>query len=676
MDQSPETNTGSPEDASEFDADRGSFVIVSERVVTPAGEISAAIWIEHGIIREVIAKTEVPSGLTVIDVGTAIISPGLIDAHVHINEPGRTEWEGFASATAAAAAGGVTTLLDMPLNSSPVTTDSEALEAKRAAAAGQCRVDVGCYGGVVPGKLNELPKLLGAGVFGLKAFLCDSGLDEFPAAGERELRDALALLSESKIPLLVHAELVHAELVDAEPVDATDYKLPCRLEEVDGQECPSYGTGIETDSKGVVNGRSYAEYVASRPPEFEVNAIEMLIRLCREFQTPIHIVHLATSAVLPLIEAAKNEGLPISVETCPHYLYFSAEQIEDGQTQFKCAPPIRDAVNRDALTAAVTQGLIETIGSDHSPCPAELKCLKTGDFSKAWGGVAGLQLTLPVAWTVGQQFGWTPKMLAERLSARPAEIFGLADRKGKIAPGFDADLVVWDPETTFTVRGNELYHRHPVTPYEGRELIGSVRKTFLRGRLIFDADRAANPLVGQPAGELLVRGSPFMIAKCLNEMPENQRRSVLETCCGSSLWGQRMFDGGPFSNDPEVFARSAFVWQQAQESDLLEAFAAHPQIGDLESLQKKWTSTKQLAGREQAGVDTADATVLARLADGNREYLRKFGFIFIVCAKGKSADEMLALLEHRLPNDRATELALAAAEQLKITHLRLRKLVS
>ena len=567
-----------------------------------------------------------------------MISPGLVDAHVHINEPG-TDWEGFETATKSAAAGGVTTLIDMPLNSLPVTTDIAALQLKIDSSKEKLHVDVGFYGGVVPDNRYQLPWLLDQGVLGVKAFLCDSGLEQFPAAGEAELRAALADLKPLGVPLLAHAEIV---------------------------------AGEETSKAG--DPTSYLEYMNSRPPEFELAAIALLIKLCREYRTPVHIVHLATAQALPLIKAAKDEGLPLTVETCPHYLFFNAANVAAGDTRFKCAPPIRDEANRLALCEAVASGLIDTIGSDHSPCPPELKELESGDFTKAWGGIAGLQLTLPASWTALKDHGVTLFDLAQRTATRPAEIFGLSNRKGKIEVGYDADLVVWDPEKQFAVNPENLFHRHPVTPYDDIQLQGTVEHTFVRGNLIYDSNQQSPHCA--PAGQLLLRSDskPDSVASYLDSLSEINRSTVLESCCASSAWVRQMTRGENFVSDANVVACAEQATKAMTESDWLEAFEAHPRIGDVSSLQKKYANTKATASKEQSGVDAADEATLKRLVAANEEYFNKFGFIFIVFATGKSAAQMLELLEQRLPNDRATEIANAAAEQLKITLLRLRKL--
>jgi len=600
------------------------FAIKSSRVVTPDGEIDAAVVVADGKISQIVAADQVPSDIPCTDVRDLVISPGLVDTHVHINDPG-TDWEGFESATRAAAAGGVTTLIDMPLNSLPVTTDIRALQTKQNATIGKLHVDVGFHGGIVPDNGFQVAWLGDQGVLGLKAFLCDSGLEPFPAAGERELRNAMERLQSKRIPVLAHAEIVS-----------------------------------EIETFGFCDPASYQHYVNSRPPLFEVTAIKLLIELCREYQTPVHIVHLATAEALPMIDAAKQEGLPLTVETCPHYLYFSAVNVVHGDTRFKCAPPIRDEANRLALCDAVASGLIDTIGSDHSPCPPALKKTDSGDFTQAWGGIAGLQLTLPASWTVLQGHGATTKELAWRTATKPAETFGLSGRKGKIEVGYDADLVIWNPNERFLCQLKNLYHRHPVTPYENCTMQGVVELTLVRGKVVFDKDQ--QPQHASPIGQTLTRpdAHPDSVAAHLDSLPTAERSTALESCCASAVWVTRMMQAGKFGSDANVVQQAKRAAAGLIDADWLEAFAAHPRIGDLDSLQKKYANTKATAGDEQSGVDTASDTTLRRLVEANEEYFQKFGFIFIVFATGKSAAEMLELLEQRLPNDRATEIANAA----------------
>jgi allantoinase len=439
------------------------FALRSRRVCLPDGVAAATLLINGERIEAVVPDDsgQWPNSLDDVpceDLGDLVISPGLIDAHVHVNEPGRTDWEGFESATKAAVAGGVSLIVDMPLNSHPVTTSVRALAVKRAAARGKCWCDVGFYGGLVPGNADEIEPLIEAGVLGIKAFLCDSGLDEFLPATESDLRVALRILHKHGVPLLAHAELVD----DVSPAAYSDE-------------------------------RSYAEYAASRPDRWELSAIQMLIRLCAACPAPVHIVHLSSAAALPLIREAKERGLPLTVETCPHYLFFSAEEVSDGDTRFKCAPPIRSGANRAELLTAVANtsphassfngSLIDTIGSDHSPCPPALKRLSDGSFMRAWGGIASLQLTLPVVWSCLRPSGVALSRLAELLSHRPAQLLGLHDRKGSLRPGLDADLCIWDPNEEWTVRPENLHMRHPLTPYEGRTLAGAVKRTYARGEL-------------------------------------------------------------------------------------------------------------------------------------------------------------------------------------------------
>lgn len=434
------------------------FALRGRRVVEGGGMGPAAVHVRDGIITAVTAYEDVPLATPRIDVGNAVVMPGLVDTHVHINEPGRAEWEGFHTATRAAAAGGVTTLVEMPLNSIPATTNVVALAAKLAAARGRLHVDVGFWGGVVPGNDEQLEPLWDAGVLGFKCFLSPSGVDEFANVGEAELRTALPVLARLGAPLLAHAEL-------PEPLA----RAALAVAELDP--------------------RSYAVYLASRPRDAEQQAIELLVRLCREAGARIHVVHLADADALPMLRAARAEGLPVTVETCPHYLHFAAEGIADGATDHKCAPPIREAENRERLWDALGAGDVDLIVTDHSPCPPEMKGLDTGDFLSAWGGIASLQLTLPVTWKGARARGYTPVQLAEWMCAAPARLAGLEGRKGCIAPGCDADFVVWHPEAEFTVDPARLHHRHPVTPYAGATLPGVVAATYLRGHRIYDGGR-------------------------------------------------------------------------------------------------------------------------------------------------------------------------------------------
>ncbi len=452
------------------------LVVRSRRVATPdalAGVGPRAIHVRNGVIVTVAGYDDVPAAAPLHDAGELVVMPGLVDTHVHVNEPGRTEWEGFETATRAAAAGGVTTLVDMPLNSIPATTTVNAFRQKLRAAEGKLWVDVGFWGGVVPGNTLELRGLFEAGVFGFKCFLVPSGVPEFAQAAESDLRAALPELVALGTPLLVHAELPGPIEEAAKTMEGADPKR-------------------------------HSTWLAARPRKAENEAIQMLLELAREFHARAHIVHLSSSDAVPLLRRAKQDGLPITVETCPHYLSFTAEEIPDGATQFKCAPPIRERENQRALWAALEEGLIDLVVSDHSPCPPEMKCRGTGDLLRAWGGIASLELGLPAVWTQMRERGCALPRLVEWMCRRPARLAGLEKLKGAIAPGYDADLVIWNPEARFRVEPERLHHRHKVTPYAGRMLDGVVEATFLRGRKVYD--RRESPI--GPMGKSLLLGRP------------------------------------------------------------------------------------------------------------------------------------------------------------------------
>jgi allantoinase len=419
------------------------LVLRSRRVVTAHGERAAAVAVEGGRIVGVDEYDQVYDAAVDTDLGETALLPGLVDTHVHVNEPGRTEWEGFATATRAAAAGGVTVIIDMPLNSLPPTVSTEALEIKQAAAAGQMHIDVGFWGGKIPGNTGDLPALHAAGVFGFKAFLADSGVPEFPPVDGAELTAALAAVDAQ---FVVHAE------------------DPDHL-----QELPS--------------SDSYRSFLASRPAESEHAAVATAIEAARRTGGRVHILHLSAAGALPLIAAAQAEGVRVTAETCPHYLTLDADEIADGATEFKCCPPIRDAANADLLWQALADGLITCVVSDHSPCTPELKRRDTGDFAAAWGGIASVQLGLPVIWTAARARGHTLGDVVDWMARRPADLVGLGD-KGRITVGADADLVAFDAEESFVVEPHRLHHKNPVTPYAGKKLQGVVRTTWLRGHAV------------------------------------------------------------------------------------------------------------------------------------------------------------------------------------------------
>ncbi|MCB9640055.1 MAG: allantoinase AllB [Myxococcales bacterium] len=419
----------------------------SQRIIYQGRTQAGILLIEDGKIHDLVQ--EAPSDVSVEDVGETVVMAGGVDTHVHINEPGRTDWEGFETATRAALLGGMTTLIDMPLNSSPVTTTTAAFAAKQMSYKEKLYAHTGFWAGVIPHHLHELSALLEEGTFGGKAFLCDSGIDEFPAADLETVREALLILKRFDAPLLVHAEIAS----------------PVVLPELSQQ--------------------SYTRYLASRPAQWELTAIQSMIDLCRETGARVHIVHLSTAEALPMLAAAKDEGLPLTVETCPHYLCLQAEEIPDGGTIYKCAPPIRDDANREALWKALGDGLIDFVVSDHSPCPPELKCLDTGDFFKAWGGISSIDLGLSLLWTEAEKRGFGIERIARWLAEAPAQLAQLQHQKGSLDRGRDADLVLWDPEATFTLGMEHLGTRHKCTPYLGKTLRGQVKAAYLKGELAY-----------------------------------------------------------------------------------------------------------------------------------------------------------------------------------------------
>jgi len=419
---------------------------------------AASLHLRGGRIERVADFDDVPDGAPVDDYGELLLLPGVVDSHVHVNEPGRTEWEGFDSATRAAAAGGVTTIVDMPLNSIPPTVSPGALETKLRALDGKCRVDVGLWGGAVPGNARALPEMLREGALGFKCFLVDSGVTEFEHLDRDGLTDALAALRGTDAPLLVHAEL------------------------------PEYIAPLD-------DAHAYADYLASRPHSAEDAAVDLVARACERGGARAHIVHLSSAGALDRV------GGSLTAETTPHYLYFDAERIPDGATEFKCAPPIREHANRERLWDGVRDGRIAAIVSDHSPCTPELKRREEGDFARAWGGIASLQFGLSIVWTEARRRGVAIEQVSRLMSNGPAAIAGLAHRKGSIAAGYDADVIVFDPDATFRVTHGIIEHRHTVTPYAGETLHGVVRATYLRGAKVWE-DGAH---VGTPHGEWIRR---------------------------------------------------------------------------------------------------------------------------------------------------------------------------
>ena len=441
------------------------LVIRSTHVISDIGDRPAAVCVSDGRIVKIAAFDEVIPAKKDITITGALI-PGLVDTHVHINEPGRTQWEGFESATKAAAAGGVTTVIDMPLNSIPPTTNVAALAVKKAAATGKCSVDVGFWGGSIPGNVSDLKGLHDEGVFGFKCFLLHSGVDEFPGSDLDDLTAALKELVTLDALMVVHAEDSIAIQKSIKP-----------------------------------SSRSYSEFLASRPKGAENVAIAQLIEQARTIKGRVHVLHLSSGDSLALIRSAKADGVRISAETCPHYLALTAEEIADGATQYKCCPPIREKINQDELWQGLKSGVIDLIVSDHSPCTEDLKIFDIGDFQQAWGGISSLQLGISIIWTQAREQDVSLWQVMKWMSQKPAELAGL-ERKGAIKVGMDADFAEFDTEAQFTVEPTALFHKNQITPYQGKTLQGKIKQTWLRGELIFkDAS-----MINSPHGEFLIRG--------------------------------------------------------------------------------------------------------------------------------------------------------------------------
>ncbi len=430
-----------------------SRIIYSERVFWNDTFQPVSIWIDKGRIRNVVQGKRLNIPIPFEDYGNSVIMPGIIDAHIHINEPGRTEWEGFDTVTKAAAAGGITTLVDMPLNSSPVTIDKDTFQQKIAATKNQLHVNCGFWAGLVPQNSDNLDDLLTSGVLGIKAFLTHSGIDEFPNVQKADLQRAMPIIGKYNMPLLAHCEL----------------------------DSPNEFQALFEQYQ-----HSYPHFVASRPCSWENEAIELMIDFCRTTKCPVHIVHLSSAEALPAIRQAKEEGLPLTVETCPHYIYFNQEEIPNSDTRFKCTPPIRDRKNNEQLWEALESGLIDFVASDHSPAPPEMKEHQTGNLYKAWGGIIGGQALLTATWAAAQKRNISLKKIVQWLCEKPAQFIGFGHRKGKIKTGYDADFVIWNPEEIFELTEEMLLHRHKFSPYVGETLAGQIVTTFCNGEKVYN----------------------------------------------------------------------------------------------------------------------------------------------------------------------------------------------
>jgi allantoinase len=443
------------------------LAIHSKRVLIAGRLTEATVFVKDGIIADVV-EGAMRLDIGVENLGNLVVMPGLIDSHVHINEPGRTEWEGFETITQAAVAGGITTLVDMPLNSSPVTVTVQAFAEKLKAAEGKLFCNCGFWGGMVPGNTDELEGMLNAGVFGIKAFLTHSGIPDFPNVTEEDLRKGMAVMARYQAPLLLHAEL---------------------------DEVHAGGAAFEK------NQRSYQAFLNSRPKSWEDKAVALAIEICRTFNSPVHIVHLSSADSLEQIKAARADGLPLTVETCPHYLYFAAEDIPDGNTLYKCTPPIRERANRELLWKGLKDGLIDFVVSDHSPAPADLKKTDSGNLLEAWGGIAGVQFSLAAFWTGAKKRGFGLAEVSDLMSRNVAKFIGLGDRKGELKKGYDADIMVWDPDQQFVVSAADIKYRHKISPYTGETLCGEIRQTYVGGKKVFER----GSLFGAPCGKILLR---------------------------------------------------------------------------------------------------------------------------------------------------------------------------
>ena len=441
------------------------FFIHSTRCFIERELIEATIHIKDQKIFKVYSGLKKLSGISFVDYGNLIVMPGIIDAHVHINEPGREDWEGFDTATKAAAIGGITTLIEMPLNASPVTTTVDAFVLKQNASKDKLHVNCGFYGGTIPTNADDIEALIKAGVFGIKGFLTHSGIDEFPNVTREDLEKIAPILKKHDIPLLLHCEL-------------TDEDVP-----------------------NVINPKSYQEYLNSRPQHWETNAIELAIQIQEKYDMKVHVVHLSASEGIDRINKRKSITDKLTVETCPHYLYFNAEEIPDASPIYKCAPPIREKKNSDLLWNYLLDDGFNFLGSDHSPAPPERKQLESGDFFKAWGGISGVQFTLPVLYSSGKKKGLTIEKLIPLLTENPAKFLGLDTKKGKLEEGFDADITVWDDFKEFKITEESIQHKHKATPYMNETLVGKVIHTFANGVQVVENSELKN----LKAGKLLLR---------------------------------------------------------------------------------------------------------------------------------------------------------------------------
>eukprot|EP01113_Clastostelium_recurvatum_P033938 TRINITY_DN4546_c0_g1_i4.p1 TRINITY_DN4546_c0_g1~~TRINITY_DN4546_c0_g1_i4.p1 ORF type:complete len:666 (+),score=147.56 TRINITY_DN4546_c0_g1_i4:1966-3963(+) len=647
------------------DAKMKHCVVRGEHVLVQGTLRPASVHIRDGVIVSIDGlDAPIPEGADVIDARSFYILPGVVDSHVHVNEPGRTEWEGFSTATLAAAAGGVTTIIDMPLNSNPVTTTYEALQIKLNALGSQCCVDVGLLGGVIPGNTNEIaPMVEQGGVVGFKMFMVHSGIDDFPAVAEQDIKDAMAVMKELKkkgndVVLMFHAEV-------AEPIDAA------------AEELKSH------------DPKSYSTFLKSRPDSAETQAIAIVIRLAKEYGVHVHVVHLSSADAIDMIRAAQKDGVYITVETTYHYLHLQAEQVPDGNTLFKCCPPIREASNQERLWQGLHDDVITLVVSDHSPCVVELKRLNQGDFLGAWGGISSLQLGLPLMWTEAQKRNITIGRLFEWIAAKTSALVHLNDRKGSIEVGKDGDVILFDPSAKWVVDQAKLHFKNKCSPYHGETLTGKVMKTILRGQVIFEcaSDSDYGTHVGAPSGLRLVptrtqAGHRYSEPR----LPPIERLNAADPDvvkrCVDLLFetAPPLFDpllkARPFRSYEELIDKATTIVQGLNKDERLQVINAHPRIG-LDPNAAAQAST--LSRREQGVSDPASDPKIKALFDDLRKYNdlyeQTFGHLFVVFVAGRPKDVILEVLKERLQNeDKAAELNTGLEAMMLIAKDRLKKL--
>jgi allantoinase len=602
------------------------LVIRGRRILTGTGIAPHEVGVRDGKIAAIEALGAGLTGADAVELaGDEILIPGLVDTHVHVNEPGRTEWEGFASATRAAAAGGVTTIIDMPLNSIPPTTTVANLKLKREVAEDQAFVDVGFWGGAIPGNTKDQRPLHDEGVFGFKCFLLHSGVDEFPDLGADEMEQDMAELRSFDSLMLVHAEDPHA--IDRAPHPGGDH---------------------------------YETFLASRPRAAENTAIAEVIDRARRTGARAHIVHLSSSDALPMIASAKRDGVKLTVETCPHYLTLMAEEIPDGATAYKCCPPIREAANRELLWQGLQDGTIDCIVSDHSPSTLDLKDLENGDFAVAWGGVSSLQLGLSLIWTEARRRGIPLEQVVAWMAEKPA-VLARVPNKGRIAPGYDADFAVFAPDEGFVVDVSTLKHRNPITPYDGKALTGQVRKTYLRGIAVDGRT---------PTGKLIRRNLKLAL---FNTASRAEAEGLLRPCIDIQRWVDEIASARPFASEQDVLDCARQAADPFTPEEIHAALAHHPRIGERPTAR---TTEAALSRSEQAGLGAADAAVAAALAEGNRAYEDKFGRVFLIRAAGRTSAEILTALRERLAHTPEQEEPIVAQQLREIALLRLQGVIS